>query len=177
MSTPYDPSDAGTDGLSAEERRVADQRDLSPQERQASEDFVGSGNDGRSSAPRAAGEPADDRTDIGDRAEPGDAGMRTGAHRPAAGIPEGADPAQRPLEGTSEEFPVAEGVRTSVEMDEPARRHGDSDPGSSGAAAGSVPAVAAEQTQTDNPYPAETWKRPVTGVHRPSAPDGEVAGE
>jgi hypothetical protein len=148
MSTPNDPSDAGTDGLSAEERRVVDHRDLSPQERQTAEDYGGSGNDGRSSA-----------------------------HRPAAGIPEGADPAQRPLEGTSEEFPVAEGVRTSVEMDEPARRHGESDPGSSGAAAGSVPAAAAEQTQTDNPYPAETWKRPVTGVHRPAAPDGEVGAE
>ncbi|MDQ1702809.1 MAG: hypothetical protein QOF57_2061 [Frankiaceae bacterium] len=174
MTTPFDSS---TDGLSPEEQRVADHRDLTPQERQTPQDYVGSGNDARSSAPRAAGEPADDGTDIGDRTEPGDGGLRTSAHRPAAGIPEGADPAQRPLEGTSEEFPVAEGARPGVQLDEPVRRHGESDPGSPAAAAGTVPDAMNEHTVTDNPYPASTWERPVTGVHRPSAPEGEVAAE
>ncbi|MCU1678891.1 MAG: hypothetical protein JWM93_3649 [Frankiales bacterium] len=181
MTTPYDSSTSsgdkgtGSEHLSPEERRVAQHRDLSPQERQTREDYVGSGNDARSSAPRAEGEPADDGTDIGDRTEPGDGGQRTSAHRPAAGIPEGADPAQRPMEGTSEEFPVAEGVRTDVQLDEPVRRHGESDPGSPGASAGTVPDAMSEANLTDNPYPASTWERPVTGVHRASAPEGEVA--
>ncbi|MDQ1725324.1 MAG: hypothetical protein QOG52_2352 [Frankiaceae bacterium] len=112
MTTPYDSDalDPAANGLSAEEQRVADHRDLSPEERLTRQDFVGSGNDARSSAPRSPGQSPDDGTDIGDRTEPGDGGLRTSAHRPAAGIPEGADPAQRPMEGTSEEFPVAEGV-------------------------------------------------------------------
>ena len=61
--------------------------------------------------------------------------------------------------------------------DEPSRQHGESDAGSSAAAAGTVPDVVNESTQTDNPYPASTWERPVTGVHRPAAPEGEVSPE
>lgn len=178
MTTPVDASsDFPDDGLSAEERRVASHEPVGVGEGATQQDFVGSGNNGGPSLPAAAGEPESTSMSIEDRVEPGDGGQRTSAHRPAGGIPEGADPAQRPLEGSSEEFPVAEGVRTDVELDEPVRRHGSSDAGSSGAAAGTVPAVAVEQTQTENPYPAETWKRPVTGVHRPSAPEGEVASE
>ena len=63
------------------------------------------------------------------------------------------------------------------DADQPSRQHGESDAGSSAAAAGTVPDVVNESTQTDNPYPASTWERPVTGVHRPAAPEGEVSPE
>ena len=154
MTTPFPDDTTGlpTDGLSAEEQRVADHRDLTPAERLTRQDYVGSGNDARSSAPHAEGQTTQDGT-------------------------EGADPAQRPMEGTSEEFPVAEGVRTHVQLDEPVRSHGASDAGSPAASAGTVPDGMNESTQTDNPYPATTWERPVTGVHRPAAPEGEVAAE
>ncbi len=182
-----DGSTAGgstTDRLSPEQQRLADHRDLSPQERQTAQDYVGSGNDAQSSAPRSAGESADDGRDIGDRTEPGDGGRRISAHRPAAGVPEGADPAQRPMEGTSEEFPVAEGVRTEVHLDEPVRRHGERDAGLSfaglpAARSSDAPLTDAtnELTETGNPYPASTWGGPVTEVHRAAAPDGEVSPE
>ena len=114
--------DRHANGLSSEEQRVADHRDLTPQERVTRRDYVGSGNDARSSASRAPGHSPDDGTGIGDRTEPGDGSSLTSAHRPAAGIPEAADPAQRPMLGTSEEFPVAEGVRTHVDLDERVHR-------------------------------------------------------
>ena len=60
-------------------------------------------------------------------------------------------------------------------LGEPVRAHGSSDAGSPAAAAGTVPDPQNDKTRTDNPYPASTWERPATGVHRPAAPEGEVA--
>ena len=119
MTTSHDSDavDRSTNGLSTEEQRVADHRDLTPQERLTRQDFVGSGNDARSSASRSPGQSPDDGSDMGDRTEPGDGSSLTSAHRPAAGTPEGADPAQQPMLGTSEEFPVAEGVHRAAAPD------------------------------------------------------------
>ena len=57
------------------------------------------------------------------------------------------------------------------------RRHGSSDAGSSAAAAGEVPVPAVEHSHDDAAGDSDsaTHDRPVTGVHRPSAPNGEVA--
>lgn len=57
----------------------------------------------------------------------------------------------------------------------PERNTGASGPGSSAAAQGEHPAPAVEQTQTGSAEPKPTDERPVTGVHRPAAPSGEVA--
>src|SRR4051794_4011465 len=114
MTTPYD---TGDDGLSAEERRVADHPGGDSAEGPDRQDYVGSGNNAGSQMPRNPDEPlTDDTATIGDRTEPGDAGMRSSAQRPAGGVPEGADPAQTPMRGTSEEFPVAGGVRKDVQL-------------------------------------------------------------
>ncbi|MDX6255902.1 MAG: hypothetical protein QOJ11_2236 [Frankiales bacterium] len=60
---------------------------------------------------------------------------------------------------------------------EPRRHRGGSSAGSSAAAAGEVPVPPVEKTQDDaaGGTDSATHDRPVTGVHRPSAPSGEVA--
>ena len=118
---------------------------------------------------------------------------------PAATRPEGGGSgddagvtgfAQTPMPGTVEEASAARGVRRAVYegdgvagSDVPAekvelpvgeRRTGSSDPGSSAAAQGERPQPHVEQTQTGDAEPGESHERPVTGVHRPSAPSGEV---
>ncbi|MDX6227693.1 MAG: hypothetical protein QOI76_1083 [Frankiales bacterium] len=57
------------------------------------------------------------------------------------------------------------------------RHRGGSSAGSSAAAAGEVPVPPVEKTQDDaaGETDSATHDRPVTGVHRPSAPSGEVA--
>ena len=57
----------------------------------------------------------------------------------------------------------------------PERNTGESGPGSSAAAQGEHPAPAVEQTQTGSAEPRPTDERPITGVHRTAAPNGEVA--
>src|ERR1700710_2018957 len=56
----------------------------------------------------------------------------------------------------------------------PERHRSSSDPGSSAAAAGEVPVPAVELTADDGAGATQsaTHDRPVTGVHRPSAPNG-----
>jgi hypothetical protein len=59
----------------------------------------------------------------------------------------------------------------------PERHRSSSDPGSSAAAAGEVPVPAVEKTADDTAGATQSAShdRPVTGVHRPSAPNGEVS--
>ncbi|MDX6212918.1 MAG: hypothetical protein QOF82_2005 [Frankiales bacterium] len=66
---------------------------------------------------------------------------------------------------------------TGAAQAEPQRHRADSSAGSSAAAAGEVPVVPVEKTQDDaaGETDAATHERPVTGVHRPSAPSGEVS--
>jgi hypothetical protein len=85
---------------------------------------------------------------------------------------DGINNAEQPAGGTSEnQQPINE------TGDVPERRQGANDATSSGAAAGEVPVPQVEQAQHDAAARsgAPTDERPVTGVHRPAAPSGEVS--
>jgi hypothetical protein len=112
--------------------------------------------------------------------------------RPSAGAQRRTDPAE-PNPAANQragetEVAQSEGVQkadtavgstqsTGPAQAEPQRHRAASSPGSSAAAAGEVPVVPAEKAQDDaaGGTDAATHERPVTGVHRPSAPSGEVA--
>lgn len=95
------------------------------------------------------------------------------------------------MPGTSEAAAEAQGVRRAAE--EPAgtgwagtgsagieqplneRRTGESGPGSAGATRGEALQPPVEQTLTGDEEPPPSHERPVTNVHRSSAPSGEVS--
>jgi hypothetical protein len=115
--------------------------------------------------------------------------------RPASGAERRTDPSepnpaanQRADEHTVESGSTAEGgvgnaddreaaAQSGAGQGTPPRRRDASSPGSSAAAAGEVPVPAVETSQADAAGGTEsaTHDRPVTGVHRPSAPSGEVS--
>lgn len=93
------------------------------------------------------------------------------------------------MPGTSEAAAPAEGVRRAafevetagpaqtVETPVTARRTGESGPGSAAATSGEALQPHVEQTVTGDERPGPSHERPVTGVHRPSAPTGEVGSQ
>ncbi|MDX6243542.1 MAG: hypothetical protein QOE76_1265 [Frankiales bacterium] len=116
-------------------------------------------------------------------------------HRPGSGADRRTDPAEptpaanqrsgeRPVEGDrADDGGVGSAddagatTQTTTPPAAPARRRDASAPGSSAAAAGEVPVPAVEKAQDDaaGATDSATHDRPVTGVHRPSAPSGEVS--
>jgi hypothetical protein len=115
--------------------------------------------------------------------------------RPGSGAERRTDPSeqnpaanQRAGEHTVESGSAADGgvrnaddhgaaSQSSAGQATPERHRDASSPGSSAAAAGEVPVPAVEKSQDDAAGGTEsaTHDRPVTGVHRPSAPSGEVS--
>jgi hypothetical protein len=78
---------------------------------------------------------------------------------------------------TAPDVPAAPGTSETVgaaSVAVPVRSHGESDAGSPAAASGEIPARSVEQLQDDADR-LRTDERPVTGVHRPAAPSGEVS--
>jgi hypothetical protein len=129
-------------------------------------------------SPSAAGErPAAGAERRIDPAEPTPAANQRAGERSvgAENAPEpdkGINNAEQPAQATTE-------MQQSITEtgDTPERRQGADDASSSGAAAGEVPVPVVEQSHRDAAARsgARTDERPVTGVHRPSAPSGEVS--
>jgi hypothetical protein len=84
---------------------------------------------------------------------------------------DGVNNAEQPAQGTTEtQRPIND------TGDVPQRRQGSSDAASSAAASGEVPVPAVEASHRDaDSHAGRTDERPVTGVHRPASPSGEVS--
>jgi hypothetical protein len=128
--------------------------------------------------PSAAGErPSSGAERRVDPAEPTPAANQRAGERSV-----GAESSSEPDDGVNNAEQPAQSSTESQQPitatgDVPERRQGADDASSSGAAAGEVPVPQVEQAHHDAAAQAgaRTDERPVTGVHRPAAPSGEVS--